>query len=125
MKHKISIRFLERSPQNIAIARHIRACITAALQAENMPVPCEINVLVTNDAGIREINRATREIDKPTDVLSFPMFSFVPGELPDDLQEELDPLQAFCPWGIRLIRWNGPEHRPRSTAIQPNGRSDI
>ena len=103
MKHKISIRFLERSPQNISISRHIRTCITAALKSENMPVPCEINVLVTNDAGIREINRVTREIDKPTDVLSFPMFSFVPGELPDDLQEDLDPATGLLPLGDMAI----------------------
>ena len=93
MRHKISIRFSARSPRNLAIARQIRACIAAALQAERMPHPCEINVLVTDDAGIRQINQTMRQIDKPTDVLSFPMFSFVPGSLPDDLDE--DQAQAY------------------------------
>lgn len=120
MKHKISIRFLERSPQNIAIARHIRACITAALQAENMPVPCEINVLVTNDAGIREINRATREIDKPTDVLSFPMFSFVPANCRTIFRRSWIPLQAFCLWVIWPFRWNGQSAGP---GVRPFGQT--
>ena len=103
MRHKISIRFSSRSPRNLAIARQIRTCIAAALQAERMPYPCEINVLVTDDAGIRQINQTMRQIDKPTDVLSFPMFSFVPGSLPDDLDEDLDPATGLLPLGDMAI----------------------
>lgn len=33
-----------------------------------------INVVLTNDENIRNINREHRQIDKPTDVLSFPMY---------------------------------------------------
>ncbi len=33
--------------------------------------PCEVSVLVTNDARIQELNRQYRQLDKPTDVLSF------------------------------------------------------
>ncbi len=70
-KHKISVTFDQFRPGNVLIARHIRRCIAAALAAERVQVPCEINVLVTNDGAIQEINKALREIDSATDVLSF------------------------------------------------------
>lgn len=37
---------------------------------------CEVSVLITDDEGIRKINREMREIDAPTDVLSFPILEF-------------------------------------------------
>lgn len=40
------------------------------------PYDCEINILVTDNENIRNINRETRNIDKETDVLSFPNLFF-------------------------------------------------
>lgn len=60
----------------------LERCICAALEAEKVECRCEINVLITDDEGIRRINRDMREIDRPTDVLSFPMYEFRPGEPP-------------------------------------------
>ncbi len=57
----------------------IEQCINAALEEEGMEFPCEVNVLLTDDETIREINKKQRNIDRPTDVLSFPMFELVPG----------------------------------------------
>ncbi len=34
--------------------------------------PVELSLLLTDDAGMRELNRAWRGLDKPTNVLSFP-----------------------------------------------------
>ena len=59
----------------------------AVLEAQGVPVPCEINVLVTDDAGIRAINRAYRDIDRATDVLSFPMNELTPGAFDPDACE--------------------------------------
>ena len=73
------------------------------MDAEGVAVPCEINVFVTNDKGIRAINSASRNIDKPTDVLSFPMFHLTPGELPEDWSEFLDPETDMCPLGDMAI----------------------
>ena len=75
----------------------------AALEAEHVNVPCEINVLVTDDAGIRAINRAMRNIDRETDVLSFPMFQFTPGQFPEDVQEDIDPQTGLLPLGDMAI----------------------
>ncbi|MGP1588942.1 rRNA maturation RNase YbeY [Oribacterium sp. oral taxon 102] len=51
----------------------IREIVCAAAAYENCPYECEVSVLITDNEGIREINRQEREIDAPTDVLSFPM----------------------------------------------------
>lgn len=60
----------------------IRRTIRTALRLEGVTLPCEVDVLLTDDAGIREINRNMRDVDRPTDVLSFPEFDFKPGEPP-------------------------------------------
>ena len=53
--------------------------IAAALAAEGVAIPCGVDVLLTGDEGIREINREFRGIDAATDVLSFPMNELSPG----------------------------------------------
>ena len=62
----------------------INEIIQAAIEYEKCPYECEISVLITDNDGIHEINRETREIDSPTDVLSFPMVSW---EEPSDFDE--------------------------------------
>ncbi len=89
--------------QEYYISAIIKKCIRKALTAEGVTVPCEINVLVTNDTGIRKINKATRDVDKATDVLSFPMFPFTPGELPEDWTAYIDPETGLCPLGDMAI----------------------
>lgn len=103
VKHKINITFNCISFQRIPVTMIIRKCIVEALQAEHVDVPCEINVLVTNDNEIQCINLASRDIDKPTDVLSFPMFSFEPGNLPEDWDSYIDPETDLCPLGDMVI----------------------
>ena len=75
----------------------LRKVIRAALAAEGVDVPCEVNVLVTNDAGIRRINLDMRGVDAPTDVLSFPMFGLTPGDKPSP--EDADPATGLVPLG--------------------------
>ena len=52
----------------------IRRTIRTALAAEGLTAPCEVDVLLPDDDGIHEINRELRQVDRPTDVLSFPEF---------------------------------------------------
>ena len=73
MKHRIVIRCEGRSLRDFALKQQISKCITAALAHQGVNTPCEINVLVTDDEGIRAINNAYRQIDRATDVLSFPL----------------------------------------------------
>ena len=96
---KINITFDGYTMRRPLIAGIIRKCIEAVLTQEKISVPCEINVLVTHDSGIQAINQATRQIDKPTDVLSFPMFELRAGEPPENWNGYLDDETGLCPLG--------------------------
>ena len=102
-KIKINITFDCFTWQRIAVESTIRECIQKTLSAEGVDTPCEINVLITNDPRIRAINRASRNLDKATDVLSFPMFEFIPEQLPGNWDAYLDPETGLCPLGDMAI----------------------
>ena len=103
MKHKINLVFEQLSLQKFTIRANIRKCIQETLKAEGITAACEINVLVTDDAGIQIINRESRNIDKPTDVLSFPMFQLEAGNPPKDWEEYRDPETGLVPLGDMCI----------------------
>lgn len=79
----------------------IRKTITTALEAEGMDLRCEVNVNLTNDAGIHEVNLDMRGVDSPTDVLSFPVFDLLPGELPEEI--DADPGTGLIPLGDMVL----------------------
>lgn len=91
MDCKINISFDQKRPSNLGMRMHIKRCIKEALAYQGVDIPCEINVLITDDAAIQAINSHSRGIDAATDVLSFPAFSFTAGELPDDWSAYTDP----------------------------------
>ena len=74
--------------------------IRAALAAQGMDQGCEIDVLLTDNAGIRRVNQVTRGVDAPTDVLSFPMFDVPEGSVPSAVCSDPDtgliPLGDMC-----------------------------
>ena len=79
----------------------LRRVIAAALDAEGVDVPCEIDVLITGDEEIHAINLEQRQVDRPTDVLSFPMFDLAPGDKPS--QDWADPATGLVPLGDMVI----------------------
>lgn len=99
MKHQFSVHSDIPHINTPALTAHIKRCIRGALEQEGVTVPCEINVLLTDNRGIREINRDLRDVDRETDVLSFPMFEFTPGEFPEDVSDLLDPGSSLLPLG--------------------------
>lgn len=103
MKHKINMTFSCFTLKKPVISAIIKKAIDAALSAEGVTAACEINVLVTDDKGIRAINSASRNIDKATDVLSFPMFQLTAGQPPQEWNEFLDPETGLCPLGDMAI----------------------
>lgn len=123
MKHRIVIRCEAHSLSDFALKQQIAKCITAALDKQGVDTPCEINVLVTDDEGIRAINKAYRQIDKATDVLSFPMFELTPGKLPRRGRATRIRIPASC----RSATWpsasSGPSSRRPSSATAPAARS--
>ena len=101
MSHKISVTGEKKGINNPKLAAMLRRTVKAALAAEGVACDCEINILLTDDEGIREVNRDMREIDRATDVLSFPMFDLVPGEHPDEY--DADPDTGLVPLGDMCI----------------------
>ena len=79
----------------------ISKVIRTELDAEGVKIPCEVNVLVANDAGIHQVNLDMRNVDAPTDVLSFPMFDLTPGDKPSP--GDADPATGLVPLGDMCI----------------------
>lgn len=100
---KINISFSVYTLHRVRYAGVIKQCICAVLEQEKITADCEVNVLVTDDKGIHAINKASRKIDKPTDVLSFPMFQLEPGNPPDDWSDYIDPETGLFPLGDMAI----------------------
>ena len=79
----------------------IRKAVRTALAVEGVDLPCEVDVSVTSDEGIHQINLDMRQVDRPTDVLSFPAFDLTPGELPGP--QDADPATGLVPLGDMVI----------------------
>lgn len=83
----------------------LESCIQTALDAERVQVDCEVDVLITDDEGIHQINLDQRGVDRPTDVLSFPMFELKPGVPPTEEEAEIDPATGLLPLGDMVISY--------------------
>ena len=69
-------------PISYALKMLIRRSVIAALDYEGYANDCEISVTLTDNAGIHAINKQFRNIDAPTDVLSFPLVEYENTEEP-------------------------------------------
>ena len=68
--------------------------VETVLEYEDCPYEAEVNLLLTDDEEIRAMNREHRQIDRATDVLSFPMLEYeTPGDLSgiDETGDAFDP----------------------------------
>ena len=52
-----------------------------SLLYENFEQKCEISVSIVTEEEIQKINKTFRNVDSPTDVLSFPQLTFEEGEI--------------------------------------------
>lgn len=78
-----------------------RQIAEAVLDMEECPYEAQINVLLTDNERIREFNRTYRQIDKETDVLSFPNIGFdTPGDFSPAEEAQAD---CFDPDSGELI----------------------
>ena len=101
MSHKISVTAAIPGVRTFSLVHRLRRTVKTVLAAEGVQVDCEINIMLTDDEGIREVNRDMRDLDRATDVLSFPMFTLSPGEHPD--QDDADPETRRVPLGDMCI----------------------
>lgn len=81
--------------------------INASLDEIGCPYEVQVSLTITNSDGIQEMNKEFREIDAPTDVLSFPMLDYEqPGDfsfLEDEDEDDGDQTDLFDPESGELV----------------------
>ncbi len=91
MEHEI---YVSREVKNLGhrnAAALIKKAVRMALDAEGIRVPCILSVMLTDEEGIRAVNREFRNVDSATDVLSFPLNELTPGAFdPEACERDLD-----------------------------------
>ena len=96
MKHRIYVKNEQKEvAYTPAMRSYIVSAITKTLQYEQFEDPCEVSVTLTNDEGIRKLNKEYRDKDKETDVLSFPLI--------DGEYSEEDMIDGYLPLGDIVI----------------------
>ncbi len=68
----------------------IKKVILEAIEYEECPYECEVNVVLTDNEEIHKVNKEFRNIDRPTDVLSFPMVQYEEPSAFDQVEEMED-----------------------------------
>lgn len=102
MKHEV---YVSREVKNLGhnnSAALIKKAVERALEAEGVLEPCLISVMLTDDEGIRRVNREFRGVDRATDVLSFPLNELRPGDF-DPADCEADPETGSLMLGDMMI----------------------
>ena len=77
--------FIENENNKEFLKEHeelLKNVVKYSLEYEDFPLNAEINILIVNDLEMQKLNKEYRRKDKPTDVLSFPLFDFKKGEYP-------------------------------------------
>lgn len=86
----IEIEYEAQKETELPYREIIQRVIEAALDDIGCPFEAEVSVLLTEDDQIRRMNREFRQIDRATDVLSFPMLEFAcPGDF-SHVEEEYE-----------------------------------
>ena len=89
MKHTITVSREKRGLGHPEAAGLVKRAAASALAAEGVTERCAISVLLSDDEGIRRVNREFRGVDSATDVLSFPFNELTPGAFsPEDCERD-------------------------------------
>lgn len=82
-------------PFDFAYKELAEQVVLFCLEHEQFPYEAEVNLTLTDAEGIHQINRQFRQMDRPTDVLSFPMLNYAePGDfsfLEAESEEDFNP----------------------------------
>ena len=91
MKTGLMIYFMNESGEDVTYKQKmlLREAVKATLDYEGFQNDVQISVTFVDDEGIRAINNSYRNIDKATDVLSFPLTDFEGGEEPPTDEPEI------------------------------------
>lgn len=88
----INIEYETEEKLQVPYDKVIRQVVEEALDYERCPYEAEVNVILTDNEDIRQINQEFRGIDSPTDVLSFPMIEY---SAPSDF-DHLEEMENDC-----------------------------
>ena len=88
----ITIEYEAEKQLDLPYEEIIRDVVNESLDYEKCPYEAEVNVILTANQAIQEINREHRQIDAPTDVLSFPMVDY---EAPSDFDHVEDAVEDY------------------------------
>lgn len=66
----------DKLPLTYKMKMLVRSAIESTLDFEDFQNHCEVSVTFIDNEGIHELNKKYRQVDRPTDVLSFPLFDF-------------------------------------------------
>ena len=88
----INIEYETDKPLDVDYEKVANDIIPAALDYEKCPYEAEVNVILTDNDAIQAINKEHRQIDAPTDVLSFPMVDY---EKPSDFDHVEDAVEDY------------------------------
>jgi probable rRNA maturation factor len=72
----INVEYEAKKKLDIPYDDVIARVVEESLDYEDCPYEAEVNILITGNEDIRRINKEYRNIDDPTDVLSFPMIEY-------------------------------------------------
>ncbi len=78
-KMKLKIDFAneqDKIPLRYSLKMLVRRAVEATLDYEQFGNPCEVSVTFTDNEKIHALNKKFRGVDRPTDVLSFPLFDY-------------------------------------------------
>ena len=87
LKQKIYVKRQKQSFGEAGIASLCRRAVKATLHEEGIDIAVEVEVLISDDKGIAEINHTHRGKAQPTDVLSFPTGNYTPGAFSADMAD--------------------------------------
>ena len=88
----ITIEYEAEKQLDLPYEEIIRDVVNESLDYEKCPYEAEVNVILTDNQAIQEINREHRQIDASTDVLSFPMVDY---EAPSDFDHVEDAVEDY------------------------------
>ena len=101
-RHEVEIYGTLPKEEIKGVCAMLRKAVKTALDHEGVSEKTHVDIMLTDNAHIHEINREQRGVDRPTDVLSFPMNQLIP-EAFDAQMCEYDPASGRIPLGDMVI----------------------
>ena len=101
-RHEVEIYGTLPEGEMKGVAAMLRKAVSTALNHEGVKEKTHVDIMITDNPHIHEINLEQRGVDRPTDVLSFPMNQLIPEAFDPDMCE-FDPASGRIMLGDMVI----------------------